>query len=497
MKKALSLFMVFILACSLIACTDNEKANVKIEKRNDLYEITINNTTYAELAELGTYKSKKADSNIKNVWVYGKNSGEPYNPVLVVETKDSLLATTLVECATYYPSVYIGDVNGDADEEIIVNNVRTAMGIGEYKLQVFQAKDELVSIYAFPKTDYIYNGPDADIPYDELNFGFTGELLDNYQLLIKFPSLNYQRTITLESNKTDSSFFDENGTVKNKNENVLKFSTFSNVEVADVDNDGVCEIIGSQNVSYGVIKSIGSVNVVLKYQQTEKTFKPVQVEFVAENELKKYEYAESNGAIEIISHEYNDTETPITIPNYINCKPVTIIRPNAFYQHKRTSAITLPDSITAIVGSPFYRCYSITEFLIPSKVDLIDGNPFFRCPSLTKIEVDSKNTYFSSQDGVLFNYDKTTLVAYPEGKTDKTYTIPKSVTKICGDAFGYYPLFKELVIYANVTEFPTHEMFIFPDNILLHVEKDSKAEEYAIAKSLNYKLINDSNTPSA
>jgi len=281
MKKLLSLFMLLILTFSFIACTQTKNDDVKIEKIKNLYKVTIKGKNYTELVELGAYKSQKDNSNIINVWVYGKNNGESYTPILVVETQNSLLATALVECATYYPLVYIGDVNGDNDEEIIVNNVRTAMGIGEYKLQIFETKNELTSIYDFPRTDYVYYGPNANIPYDELNFGFTGELLDNFNLCIQHSGLNYKKTITLAEEKIDTSFYDEEGIVLNKNVNVIKFNTFYNIEVKDIDNDGVCEIIGDQNVSYGTIKSIGTATIILKYQQ-DASFKPIQVEFSEE-----------------------------------------------------------------------------------------------------------------------------------------------------------------------------------------------------------------------
>ncbi len=47
-----------------------------------------------------------------------------------------------------------------------------------------------------------------------------------------------------------------------------------------------------------------------------------------------------------------------------------------------------------------------------------------------------KTTYdYSSEDGVLFNKDKSELVAYPAEKSDTSYTVSESVTAIQAQAF--------------------------------------------------------------
>jgi len=51
--------------------------------------------------------------------------------------------------------------------------------------------------------------------------------------------------------------------------------------------------------------------------------------------------------------------------------------------------------------------------------------PFLRCTALKSIGVDSENPSYSSDNGVLFNKDKTYLHRYSAGKTAKNYAIPK------------------------------------------------------------------------
>lgn len=178
----------------------------------------------------------------------------------------------------------------------------------------------------------------------------------------------------------------------------------------------------------------------------------------------------------------------IIVPEQIEGKPVTVIGDDAFYQHKNMVSITLPDSVTSIEGAPFYRCYSLAKINISANVDFIGDESFFRCSALTEILVDDDNHNYCDIDGVLFNKDKTVLIQYPEGNTANRYEIPTSVTSIQEAAFGYHPRhLKELKFGPNLVDFPDYNMFVFPDDIILIVEPESKAEQYAKKHELNYK----------
>ncbi|GHU94140.1 hypothetical protein FACS1894156_1980 [Bacteroidia bacterium] len=95
--------------------------------------------------------------------------------------------------------------------------------------------------------------------------------------------------------------------------------------------------------------------------------------------------------------------------------------------------VTIGNNVTSIaswVTLNFDDSDSITEINIGSGLTStknlpIDGN------GLLAINVDVANYTFSSEDGVLFNKDKTTLVRYPAGKQG-AYTIPDGVSTITG-----------------------------------------------------------------
>ena len=97
---------------------------------------------------------------------------------------------------------------------------------------------------------------------------------------------------------------------------------------------------------------------------------------------------------------------------------------------KADSEYVIPNSVTNIGDFAFYGCTSLTSVTIPNSVISILLGTFDDCTSLTSIDVEKDNPTYLSQDGVLFNKDKSELITYPAGKTDSTYIIPDGVTII-------------------------------------------------------------------
>jgi hypothetical protein len=131
-----------------------------------------------------------------------------------------------------------------------------------------------------------------------------------------------------------------------------------------------------------------------------------------------------------------------TIPN-----SVTIIGSCAFIGSRLTS-VTLPDSVVSILDNAFSGA-SLTGITIPSRVASIGESAFASCYNLTAITVDAGNSAYISENGVLYDKNKTVLIQYPAGKTG-AFTIPGSVTTIGIEAFTGSG-FTSITIPSNVT----------------------------------------------
>jgi hypothetical protein len=140
--------------------------------------------------------------------------------------------------------------------------------------------------------------------------------------------------------------------------------------------------------------------------------------------------------------------TSIIIPN-----SVTTIGNSAFANCANLTSITIPNSVTSIgTYRTFGDCTSLTSVTIGSGITTISAaSSFDNCTSLTEINIDVNNTTFSSDNGILYNKTKTTLIKYPRGKTDVSFSIPNSVTSIYNVAFEYCTSLTSVTIPDSVT----------------------------------------------
>ncbi len=128
--------------------------------------------------------------------------------------------------------------------------------------------------------------------------------------------------------------------------------------------------------------------------------------------------------------EHQSGITSLTLPEGIRS-----IGSNAFFACDGLTGFTLPDSVTHIGSGAFSLCNGITQIKIPANVSTIDTTAFAYISGLTEFTVDPLNTNFSALDGVLFNFDQSTLLQYPGGLAGP-YSIPSGVTQVGDSSFS-------------------------------------------------------------
>lgn len=87
------------------------------------------------------------------------------------------------------------------------------------------------------------------------------------------------------------------------------------------------------------------------------------------------------------------------------------------------------------------------ETTIPSTVSVI-GDGAFSQSAFSAVNVDEGNAVYKSEEGIVYNADKTTLIAYPAGKEQTSFTVEQSVEEIGGYAFAGASYLEEVKIYA-------------------------------------------------
>ena len=132
--------------------------------------------------------------------------------------------------------------------------------------------------------------------------------------------------------------------------------------------------------------------------------------------------------------------TDIVIPD-----GVTSIGAWTFCGCESLTGIVIPDSVTSIGTWTFCGCSSLKYISIPKSVICLNGNPFFNWYG----KLDCLSPYFIYDNKVLFNKDKSKIIAFRD-KNTTSYVIPDSVSCIGSGAFYDCKSLRSVVIPKSV-----------------------------------------------
>ena len=171
---------------------------------------------------------------------------------------------------------------------------------------------------------------------------------------------------------------------------------------------------GSSSVSLSVIGS-----------DSEKSAK--------EYTFQDFTYITENNTVTIT--KYNGTEASVAVPLTIESLPVTSIEARCFENSKNNAAV-----------------HTVS---VPYTVTNISTLAFYNSRFLEKISCEDNSNY-RSKEGVLYTSDMSSLMAYPENKSDTTYSMPDSVNKIFNNAFSFCNNLKEITLSKNIQVIPDY-----------------------------------------
>ncbi len=161
-----------------------------------------------------------------------------------------------------------------------------------------------------------------------------------------------------------------------------------------------------------------------------------------------------------VFYAYQGTEKAITLPETVqylseNAFQVTPVDEDWSSVNVPFEEITLSDRVEKINLSLFEEWYNHPAIVHLGKyTKTIDfwyddmGNGYW----VKEVDAPENSLYLSSDNGILYNKDKTKLLYYPICKEDlTTYTLPTTVTSI-GDGAFFFSSLKELKGMSHVTE---------------------------------------------
>lgn len=177
--------------------------------------------------------------------------------------------------ACYGGTVELGDLDGDGDSEILLQEIVGATGgAGSYISRVFDFKNSEIT--------EVFSSENPQKESDTIDTGFSIEILKDKKFKIKNSITGYSEVFELSERKEQyykDYWYDENGT---PNALSILVDSFCEFYAKDVDNDGIYEIACKQYVSLvGHSDFIGWATTVLKYNKASGTFVIVESGFEA------------------------------------------------------------------------------------------------------------------------------------------------------------------------------------------------------------------------
>lgn len=130
----------------------------------------------------------------------------------------------------------------------------------------------------------------------------------------------------------------------------------------------------------------------------------------------------------------------------------------AFIDCTALQEINISDSVETIGYQAFSGCTALTTVTIGSGMRYISSHAFEKFYKssgdvpLENLTVSPENSFYSSENNVLFNKEKTELILYPAGITGTEYILPDTICKISDSAFANNTSLTKLIFNQGLEE---------------------------------------------
>lgn len=119
----------------------------------------------------------------------------------------------------------------------------------------------------------------------------------------------------------------------------------------------------------------------------------------------------------------------------------------AFYLNDNIKEIVLPDALETIGGYAFQFCNRLRKLTLGKSLKSIGYEAFYDCWYLENITVKEGNKHFKTIDGILYDYNATTLYKCPAYRKDVTKVkLPETLKTITVGAMMYCEYFTEITL---------------------------------------------------
>lgn len=197
----------------------------------------------------------------------------------------------------------------------------------------------------------------------------------------------------------------------------------------------------------------------------------------------------SKDMTELIQYPYGKIQYEYTVPDSVTCiypgafrycngltkltvgKGITVIDFIMLYGNDNIETVILPDTLTKLDGGAFK--YSGIKYIdIPDSVTYLGSEAMTGCSrlktvnigkgvsyihewaiagnALKAVNVDPENKCFTSENGILYNKDKTVLYIYPVNAEGEIYRLPDGVKEIRPGAIENSGYLKKIYVGDNI-----------------------------------------------